>query len=150
MFIMVGAFTALTMFQAMGIPPVFAIPVAFLIGMALGMLPWVLFGLFWMWIYRGGGGKWAARKAMKVDPRVDRLQRHIIDDEGLHADTGSGSISLPWSGMSQVAETDQHFLWYWHAQNANYTPKAALTDAQIEVLRELILTHAPERAQLSA
>jgi branched-chain amino acid transport system permease protein len=37
-FIMVGAFTALTMFQAMGIPPVFAIPLAMLIGMGLGMI----------------------------------------------------------------------------------------------------------------
>jgi branched-chain amino acid transport system permease protein len=37
-FIMVGAFTALMMFQAMGIPPIIAIPVAFMIGMALGML----------------------------------------------------------------------------------------------------------------
>jgi branched-chain amino acid transport system permease protein len=37
-FIMVGAFTALTMFQAMGVPPIFAIPVALLIGMGLGML----------------------------------------------------------------------------------------------------------------
>lgn len=37
-FIMVGAFTSLMMFQAMGVPPIFAIPVAFIIGMALGML----------------------------------------------------------------------------------------------------------------
>lgn len=37
-FIMVGAFTALVMFQAMGIPPVIAIPVALLIGMLLGMI----------------------------------------------------------------------------------------------------------------
>ncbi|MDF1537028.1 MAG: branched-chain amino acid ABC transporter permease [bacterium] len=37
-FIMVGSFTALMMFQGMGIPPVFAIPVAMLIGMGLGML----------------------------------------------------------------------------------------------------------------
>ena len=37
-FIMVGAFTALTMFQALGVPPIFAIPVAMLIGMGLGML----------------------------------------------------------------------------------------------------------------
>ena len=37
-FIMVGAFTSLMMFQAMGIPPFLAIPAAFLIGMALGML----------------------------------------------------------------------------------------------------------------
>ena len=37
-FIMVGSFTALVMFQALGVPPVFAIPVALLIGMALGML----------------------------------------------------------------------------------------------------------------
>ncbi len=37
-FIMVGAFTALIMFQAVGIPPIFAIPVALIIGMLLGML----------------------------------------------------------------------------------------------------------------
>jgi branched-chain amino acid transport system permease protein len=37
-FIMIGAFTALMMFQAMGIPPIIAVPVAFIIGMALGML----------------------------------------------------------------------------------------------------------------
>ena len=37
-FIMVGSFTALMMFQTMGIPPLFAIPVAMLIGMSLGML----------------------------------------------------------------------------------------------------------------
>ncbi|UCF29878.1 MAG: branched-chain amino acid ABC transporter permease [bacterium] len=37
-FIMVGAFTSLMMFQAAGVPPVLAIPVAFAIGMALGML----------------------------------------------------------------------------------------------------------------
>jgi branched-chain amino acid transport system permease protein len=37
-FIMVGAFTALMMFQALGIPPIIAIPVAFIIGMVLGML----------------------------------------------------------------------------------------------------------------
>jgi branched-chain amino acid transport system permease protein len=37
-FIMVGAFTALVMFQAMGIPPVIAIPVALMIGMFLGMI----------------------------------------------------------------------------------------------------------------
>jgi branched-chain amino acid transport system permease protein len=37
-FIMVGSFTSLMMFQALGIPPIFAIPVALAIGMALGML----------------------------------------------------------------------------------------------------------------
>lgn len=37
-FIMVGSYTALIMFQALGVPPVFAIPIALLIGMALGML----------------------------------------------------------------------------------------------------------------
>jgi branched-chain amino acid transport system permease protein len=37
-FIMVGSFTALMMFQAFGIPPIIAIPLALLIGMALGML----------------------------------------------------------------------------------------------------------------
>jgi len=37
-FIMVGAFTALVMFQSMGIPPIIAIPVALSIGMILGMI----------------------------------------------------------------------------------------------------------------
>jgi len=37
-FIMVGAYTSLMMFKAMGIPPIVAIPVAMFIGMALGML----------------------------------------------------------------------------------------------------------------
>jgi len=37
-FIMVGAYTSLMMFKAMGLPPVVAIPVAMFIGMALGML----------------------------------------------------------------------------------------------------------------
>lgn len=37
-FIMVGAFTALVLFQGMGIPPVIAIPVALVIGMLLGMI----------------------------------------------------------------------------------------------------------------
>ena len=36
-FIMVGAFTALIMFHGLGVPPIFAIPVAMVIGMALGL-----------------------------------------------------------------------------------------------------------------
>ena len=36
-FIMVGAFVALIMFQALGIAPIFAIPVALILGMAIGM-----------------------------------------------------------------------------------------------------------------
>lgn len=37
-FIMIGAFTALTMFSTFGLNPLFAIPVALVIGMALGFL----------------------------------------------------------------------------------------------------------------
>ncbi|MBN2721171.1 MAG: branched-chain amino acid ABC transporter permease [Proteobacteria bacterium] len=37
-FIMVGAFTALILFQSLGVPPILAIPVALLIGMCLGMI----------------------------------------------------------------------------------------------------------------
>ena len=37
-FIMVGAFTAFVVFESLGLSPIFAIPVAMAIGMALGMM----------------------------------------------------------------------------------------------------------------
>jgi branched-chain amino acid transport system permease protein len=37
-FIMIGAFITLWMFNAMGISPIFAVPVAFIVGMGLGLL----------------------------------------------------------------------------------------------------------------
>ena len=117
-------------------------------GLLLGLIPWTLFGLFWFWILRGGGGgHLAARRAMKIDPRVDRLQRHVISADGISVDTGTGSMALPWSGMSKVAETDTHFLWYWTPQTAHYTPKHVLTETQVEATRDLIRLHAPDRFQ---
>ena len=116
--------------------------------MLISMIPWILFGLIWVWIYAGGMGLLAARRAMKLDTRVDRLQRHVIDGEGIQVDTGSGAISLPWSGMSRIAETEDLFLWYWHAQAAHYTPKRALTDTQVIATRTLVRSHAADRAEL--
>jgi hypothetical protein len=112
------------------------------------ILPWLLFVSFLIWAIRWGGGWMAARRAMKLDPRVDRLHRHVIDHEGIHVDTGSGSMSLPWTGMERVAETEEHFLWYWHAEMALYTPKRALTEAGVDAARDLILLHAADRARL--
>jgi len=40
-FIMVGAFVALTMFTALGLSPLIAIPVALIIGMALGFYSFI-------------------------------------------------------------------------------------------------------------
>jgi len=37
-FIMVGAFTSLFMFKSAGVPPIFAVPAAFIIGMGLGFI----------------------------------------------------------------------------------------------------------------
>ena len=37
-FIMVGAFVTLWLFKAFGISPIFAVPVAFVVGMGLGLL----------------------------------------------------------------------------------------------------------------
>jgi len=116
----------------------------------IGGAPWILILSLWAWYFWRGAGWLAARRAAKLEPRTDRLQKHQIDDIGIHMDTGAGSSSLPWTGAVRILETSDHFLWFWNAQHAHFTPKRVMTAGQVAVVRQLISLHAPAVAERDA
>jgi hypothetical protein len=104
-------------------------------------VPWIVLVVFWAWALIRGTGWLAARRARKLDSRVANEQLHRIDSEGVFVDTGAGTATLPWSGMTRAEELPRFFLWYWHAEGAHYTPKRVLSDAQLQRVRDLIGRH---------
>ena len=105
---------------------------------AVTALPWIVLIVFWTWALTRGTAWLAARRVKKLDPRVTGQQLHRIDREGLFADAGGGTVLLPWSEMSRTVETPSFFLWYRHGKVAQYTPKRALSEADIERVRALV------------
>ena len=101
-------------------------------------LPWIVLIVFWTWALTRGTAWLAARRVRKLDPRVTGQQLHRIDREGFFAETGAGTVSLPWSEISRTVETPSFFLWYRQGKVAQYTPKRALSEADIERVRARI------------
>lgn len=109
-----------------------------------GAIPWAAFGAAAWWFFSSGVGWLAARRLAKVDPHRTGPQVQRVGSQGLSIDWGMGELSVPWSGISKLVETDKYFFWYVNPETAEYTPKEALRTEEAEMLRQLIQANLSE------
>ena len=96
---------------------------------------------------------WVLRYARRTRAEQQRHEAHpdvyTLSDAGLEISGAEDLVTLSWSSMTRVHETDRFFLFV-AGSEVQYLPKRALDPAQVEAVRGLIRRHAPtEKALLS-
>jgi YcxB-like protein len=109
------------------------------------LLPLVLLGAFWMFIF--WGSPWlAARNHFWKQPSAQGTRTMLLDAAGIHWQWNGGSADVGWRNFVRFQETKNHFLLYSSPAIANIVPKRALTLDQMGAFRQFVTEHLPPGA----
>ncbi len=107
--------------------------------LALLMWPTLLALFTWM----------TAQRHWNTSPSLREPVRYMFTAAGLAAEGRSFTARHEWEGLQRVLETHRDFLVFVGPNAATVIPKRCFAGPQqVEVLRSLLRTHMPERAQL--
>ena len=115
--------------------------------------PWAIFAvgaLFLLWAsYLYWGAPWfTARRLLRDDPCAKDDIRHIITPEGFSVRTGAIAVDVKWRHFVQVVETPEFLLFYLNKRTAYFTPKRAIPEADLPILRPLLVQWIGVRARV--
>lgn len=109
------------------------------------LLPIVLLGMFWMFIF--WGSPWlAARSQFWKQPSAQGPRTLLLDAAGIHWQWSGGSADVEWRHFVRFQETKNQFLLYSSPAIVNVVPKRALTLDQMVAFRQLITENLPQGA----
>jgi hypothetical protein len=93
--------------------------------------------------------KFVKRQGEEVERHEAHPDVYTLNDAGLEVSGVEDLAFMSWSSMTRVHETDRFFLFV-AGSEVQYLPKHALDQAQLDVVRGLVLRHAPAGRSLLA
>jgi YcxB-like protein len=91
--------------------------------------------------------RWRLQKQINWSPALKEIKVLTLDEEGIKGSQNLGSGQTKWEAFIEATETKEDFFFFTSSKFAQFIPKYAFNETQLNQLRELVKSKLGDKAK---